>query len=167
MRCFDDERLDYDPDTGVFTWAVRPTNKVKTGSVAGSIDRKGYRRIEVLGRKIAASHLAWNTLHPNSQVSPGEEIDHINHIRDDNRACNLRKTNSEGNSRNRSLRSDSKFGLAGLGWRKKEKKWIVQVGPKGAAYRGLFSDLLSAAAEVFRGRKELAFHENHGAKKDG
>lgn len=167
MKCFDDERLDYNPETGVFTWVASKTNCVKCGSVAGTIDRKGYRRIMLDGKKLAASRLAWDLCNPDDLLKPGEEIDHINHIRDDNRISNLRKTNSTGNSRNRTLRVDSKFGLAGLGWRKKEQKWIVQVGPKGAAYRGLFSDLLSAAAEVFRGRKELAFHENHGAKKNG
>lgn len=167
MKCFEDDRLDYDPETGVFTWRISPTNRVKAGSVAGSNDRKGYSRIMVGGKKLAASHLAWNTLHPDDPVMPGEEIDHINHVRDDNRALNIRKTNARGNSRNRSLRTDSKYGLSGLGWRKKEGMWIVQVGPKGEAYRGLFSDLLSAAAEVFRGRRELAFHENHGAKKNG
>ncbi len=165
MKCFYDDRLDYDAETGIFIWRISPTNRVKAGSVAGSNDRKGYSRIMVDGKKLAASHLAWNTLHPDDPVVPGEEIDHINHIRDDNRGANLRKTNSSGNSRNRSIRSDNKSGLAGLDWVEKGSSWRVQVGPKGAAYRGMFKDLLSAAAEVFRGRSELQFHENHGAKK--
>lgn len=166
MNCVNG-RLDYDPETGVFIWLKTTTNAVRPGTVAGSLDRKGYRRIMIDGKKLAASRIAWDLLNPNDLLKPGEEIDHINHIRDDNRKINLRKTNSSGNSRNRTLRCDSKFGLAGLSWRKKEEKWIVQVGPKGAAYRGLFSDLLSAAAEVFRGRRQLHFHKNHGTKKDG
>lgn len=167
MKCPHNERLDYNPDTGVITWAKSNSNRVKNGGVAGYINRQGYRMIQIGKRKVPASHIAWAALHPDDPILEGEEIDHINHDPADDRAINLRKTNHRGNCRNRTLRTDSKYGLSGLGWRKKESRWIVQVGPKGAAYRGLFPDLLSAAAEVFRARKELGFHENHGEPKNG
>lgn len=165
MKCCDD-RLDYDPETGIFIWLETNTNSITAGCIAGTVDRQGYRRIMLDGKKLSASRIAWDATNPEDKLEEGEQIDHINHVRDDNRACNLRKTNSRGNSRNRTIRTDSKYGLSGLGWRAKEQKWIVQVGPKSIAYRGLFSDLLSAAAEVFRGRRELDFHKNHGAKKN-
>ena len=34
------ELLDYDPDTGVFTWLVSPNNFVKIGDIAGA--KNGY-----------------------------------------------------------------------------------------------------------------------------
>lgn len=36
MKCFDDERLDYNPDTGIFTWLISLAIAVKASSRAGS-----------------------------------------------------------------------------------------------------------------------------------
>lgn len=163
MKCFDDERLDYDPETGKFTWLVSPAIAVKAGSLAGSQHSKGYWHIRVKGRLTYAHHLAWNTLHPEDLLKPGEEIDHINHIRDDNRAVNLEKKKHLANGRNKSMASNNTSGVTGVYLHKQTGKWRAMIRVNDALqHLGLFerfSDAVSArkAAEVAAG-----FHQNHG-----
>lgn len=47
------ELLDYAPESGEFRWRVNQ-NKVKAGSVAGSMNGQGYWHIQVDGRKYPA-----------------------------------------------------------------------------------------------------------------
>jgi hypothetical protein len=53
------EVLDYNPETGVFTWKVRTSIRVVAGKVAGSVGKRGYLIIGVGGRNYYAHRLAW------------------------------------------------------------------------------------------------------------
>lgn len=44
------EYLNYDPETGVFTWVVDRTGKAKAGSVAGVKHHSGYIYIKSLAK---------------------------------------------------------------------------------------------------------------------
>ena len=105
------EQLDYDPETGVFTWRVAKSNRVKVGGIAGSYDRDGYIRIQVRGRLCGAHRLAWLYVHG---AWPLEQIDHINGVRDDNRIANLRDATNTDNCRNAKKRRDTRCALKGV-----------------------------------------------------
>jgi hypothetical protein len=105
------ERLDYDPETGVFTWRMSNNFSYKIGDVAGSRSDKGYVRVVVLGHVYRAHRLAW--LHVNG-VWPQNQIDHINGIRDDNRIENLREATNAENQRNSKKRANTGCTLKGV-----------------------------------------------------
>ena len=89
--------LDYNPDTGVFTWLVSPSRNVKAGDIAGSLDGKGYRRVGYKGVQYLCHRLAWFFVH-NEQPPM---VDHAFHDPADNRLKNLRASNHRHNGRNR------------------------------------------------------------------
>ena len=106
------EVLDYDPDTGVFTWKVARGRGVKAGDIAGYADDKGYRRITVDGREHLAGRVSW--LHV-CGCWPTNEIDHKNGIRSDDRFTNLRDVTHSLNQQNkRQAQCNNKTGLLGV-----------------------------------------------------
>ena len=163
MKCFDDERLDYDPETGIFTWLVSSAVRVKPGDLAGSKHSKGYWHIRVRGRLTYAHHLAWNTLHPEDPVMPGEEIDHINHVRDDNRAVNLEKKRHSGNGKNKSKAKNNTSGVTGVYWYKRANKWRAMIRVDDALkHIGNFETFEEAVQARKQAEIAYGFHENHG-----
>jgi len=94
------EVLNYDPETGVFTWKVRAGARGLRGSVAGSVDpsRRGYRRIKIRRKFYAAHRLAWLYVYG---TWPLQDIDHVNGATDDNRISNLRTADFSQNAMNR------------------------------------------------------------------
>ena len=52
------QRINYDPETGVFTQKVRTTSRVKVGKGWGSPIRNGYLIITLSDRNYPAHHLA-------------------------------------------------------------------------------------------------------------
>jgi hypothetical protein len=94
---------------------------------------------------------------------PPEHVDHINHIKHDNRWCNLRKVSKRENERNRGLQSNNKSGYTGVTWDKGTGKWRVTIQVNGKQVNlGLYHDVEEAA----RVRKDYAvqygYHINHG-----
>lgn len=163
MKCFDDDRLDYDPETGIFTWLVSSAICIKPGDPAGSKHSKGYWHIRVRGRLTYAHHLAWNTLHPDDPVMPGEEIDHINHIRDDNRGVNLEKKRHLGNGRNKSKAVTNTSGVTGVYWHKKTSNWRAMIRVNDVLkHLGCFDSFEMAVIARREAEKRYGFHENHG-----
>ena len=116
--------LSYDPETGEFVWLKVKTNRVRVGSVAGTMTG-GYRQIRV-GFSIYKSHrLAWLYVYG---VWPKNHIDHINGIKLDNRIANLRDaTNTENGQNIRRAHCDSKSGLLGASWDKARRLWVAQI----------------------------------------
>ena len=135
------ELLDYNPDTGVFTWKISRSG-VKAGTVAGA-KNCGYIRIRVDGIKHYAHRLAWQYVHG---YDTEWEIDHINRIRDDNRIVNLREASKSCNAKNTCIRRNNNSGVNGIYWNKKFNKWLAQIGINGKRkHLGLYTSLLDAA----------------------
>lgn len=154
------ELLHYDPDTGFFTWKKSTNQSIKVGAPAKSINNKGYIVIGV-GHKLYLAHrLAWLYVHG---VFP-EFIDHINHIRNDNRLCNLRKATRKENGRNQSIHKHNTSGANGVSWIKKEGVWRARITVNG---RSIFLGRFSEKGDAIFARKQAnikyGFHENHGA----
>jgi hypothetical protein len=88
--------LSYDRDTGLFVWLV-PRGPRSSGSIAGSLDRAGYRLIVVRGKRYYAHRLAWLFV---TGDWPNGLIDHQNVCPDDNRFANLRVASVAQNAAN-------------------------------------------------------------------
>lgn len=117
------ELLNYSHETGVFTWA-RPRRGVKNvGAKAGQLDRKGYVRITIDGKKYQGHHLAWLYVHGEM---PTNQIDHINEQKGDNRIVNLRCVTSAQNTQIAKVNKAAN-GRGGCSYHKRSKKWQVSV----------------------------------------
>ena len=148
--------LHYDPESGEFIWRVDRRGNVHAGSVAGYLHPYGYIHIGVNGKYYKAHRLAWLYIHGKW---PKEEIDHINHIRDDNRIVNLREASHEINGRNRKLSNKNKSGVTGVSWYKLIQKYRTTIQGKHIGYYDTFEEAVKVrkAAE-----KKHGFHKNHG-----
>ena len=105
------ELLEYDPETGAFTWRVSTSNRVRAGSVAGHLHSKWYINIQIDGRLYLAHRLAWLYIHG---AWPEAEIDHIDDDPSNNRLANLREVTNQKNHQNqRRANTDSSTGLIG------------------------------------------------------
>lgn len=91
------ELLHYDPETGLFTWAVERRRKVQAGAIAGTLNKVGYRVIRIDYRLYLAHRLAWLYSYGDW---PRGVIDHVNGEHADNRLCNLRDVDDTINAQN-------------------------------------------------------------------
>ena len=117
------ELLDYCAETGVFRWRQH-RRKCPPGTIAGSKGAYGYNFVRVDYRRYAAHRLAWFWVHG---VWPNGEIDHINHVRDDNRLENLRLANSSQNKHNALKKASSTSGYKGVHFHKTRQKWQARI----------------------------------------
>lgn len=143
--------LDYSPGTGIFTRkTARPGQPV--GSVAGSMNDKGYIKIFVLGKVHGAHRLAW--LYEYGKW-PENEIDHINGDKSDNRIANLRDVSRKVNVQNqRRARKSRPLDLPlGVQFVRKLDKYVAEIGANGKRhYLGLFPSA-DLAHEAYLGAK--------------
>ena len=135
------ECLDYDPDTGIFTWRARPVWHFEDGvrlSAKGicniwnskyqnkpiTCKTHGYIIIRINNKPYRAHRLAFLYV---EGYFPEHNVDHINRIRDDNRWCNLRHVTQVCNMQNCEIRSDNTSGITGISWNNKKKAWVSQI----------------------------------------
>ena len=116
--------LTYDPPTGVLRWVTRPANNVWRGDVAGTVTKRGYRMVRILGVNWLAHRLAWFWM---TGRWPTEDIDHINGIKSDNRWCNLREATRAQNIVNRPPGKNNTSGSRGVSFYRPSKKWRAQL----------------------------------------
>lgn len=166
MKCFDDGRLDYDPETGIFTWLAAPRGR-SVGSVAGGSKSNGYVRIKLDGKMHQAHRLAWNTIHPCDLLGPDDEIDHIDHDRTNNRADNLRKVSTQENMRNKSRDRRNTSGATGVGFMPGYGLWRARIRVKGSLIEKHFRRFEDACAQRIEWEVFYSFHKNHGVKVNG
>jgi hypothetical protein len=144
--------LDYDSDTGLFTWRISPSNSIKKKQVAGTKNTNNHIQIKVFGKRYFAHRIAW--LFTNG-TWPSMMIDHINGIRNDNRIANLRQVTASENGHNQTKpHSRTKSGYLGVSWVKSRNKWQAGLGINGKyKFLGYFDDAKSAHAEYLRAKK--------------
>lgn len=112
--------LHYSPETGIFTWKVSTSSRIKSGDATGSQNGEGYLHIQLQRRRYKAHRLAWLYVYGEW---PTDQIDHINRNRSDNRISNLREATNKQNGQNKSKRSDNTSGHPGVYWLKQSSKW--------------------------------------------
>lgn len=144
------ELLDYNPDSGTFTWKVTRTGTAKAGQVAGTPNIGGYVLIRVEGITYMAHRLAWFYVYG---VWPAHQIDHINRERSDNRIANLREATNAENQQNCNVRSTNKSGYTGVSWNSDRRKWAAQLWVNGQNIKlGFYKDKVDAAAAYIQAK---------------
>jgi hypothetical protein len=119
--------LDYDPTTGVMTWAIKRGN-LYPGKIAGCAYRKErksgpYWLIELGGKRRKRANLAWFHYYG---VWPTKALDHINGNSLDDRISNLREATPKENSWNRPKQRNNVSGYKGV--HLNEGKWRAKIG---------------------------------------
>lgn len=166
------EFLDYDSDTGIFTWKPRHRKHFKgsqgfkmwntryCGMVAGCDHGEGYRQIGLFGTPYLAHRIAW--LHYYGEW-PEFEIDHINHNRSANWIANLRDGTGQENHKNMKLDCRNTSGITGVYWDKWTGRWASKIGIEGkVVHLGRFDAIVEAAKARQAANEKYGFHENHG-----
>lgn len=92
------------------------------------------------------------------------QVDHVNQVKDDNRWCNLRIVNSTANSMNMSYYSNNNSGTMGVGWHKKQQKWVARIMVnKKPIQLGSFENKEDAVKARKDAEQKYGFHANHGS----
>lgn len=113
------ELLDYNPDTGIFSYIKSRGNQMIPGDTAGYVHEGGYVVLIIDGKKYRAHRLAF--LYMDGDCLDGNiDVDHINRIRNDNRWLNLRKASRVENRRNSKINKNNTSGFKGVRWRKRK-----------------------------------------------
>ena len=99
-------QLNYEPETGIFTWKKAKRGHTKAGAKAGTIRPNGYINITINRKPYYAHRLAW--FYTTGQW-PTHHIDHINGVRDDNRIENLREADRKSTRLNSSHSQQSRM----------------------------------------------------------
>lgn len=150
------ERLKYDPETGVFTWAASPHGRHPVGSIAGTIDAQGYQAIKIDRKTYKAHRLAWLFM---TGEWPQDEMDHKDTVRLNNAWANLRAATHSQNQANSKRPKNNTSGVKGVWWHKKRQRWRAAIGRNGKTYSlGDFKSI-SAAKEAYAKAASAAFGE--------
>lgn len=149
-------KLNFDQETGLFTWINDGTRGVKAGDVAGTKTRDGYIMLSVSGKKILAHRVAWFFAY--GQFAQGN-LDHINRIKSDNRISNLRLATYAQNAQNRLANSKNTSGYKGVTWHKRDKKWQAAITVQGKVmHLGYFE----SSTDAFKAYSEASvIHQSH------
>lgn len=146
------ELLNYDPDTGVFAWLVKPSKRVNVGAIAGCLSIYGYRQIQIGGEQYFAHRLAWLYM---TGDWPKHQLDHRNGLRDDNRWDNLREATNAENGQNLAIFSNNTSGFMGVSWDHKRQKWQASLMTNGHhKHLGRFDTPEAASAAYLAAKAE-------------
>lgn len=118
------EALAYNPDTGVFTWRVRPNGRITVGDVAGNPRTDGYTQIRFQRQLYLTHQLAWAYVHGKF---PEKGLDHIDRDKANNRINNLRPATQLENMQNKGMYCNNSSGYTGVNWNNRSKKWTANI----------------------------------------
>ena len=157
------ELTDYNADTGIFTWnnktgVGRP--KARQGEACTNVNGNGYIRIGIDHKRYMAHKLAW--LYVYGEMP--KEVDHINHIRNDNRLCNLREITHQDNCKNMTVHPSNKSGVTGVS-ETRSGTYIARIMVEGKYLSlGTFKTKAEAIEARLNANVKYNYHENHGVR---
>lgn len=123
------EVLNYEPQSGRFTWRVRLSNRTDADRQAGIVcKRSGYRLIGIDGAVYKASRLAWLYM---VGLWPVDRVDHANLNRSDDRWENLREATHSQNLANTGLWSHNTSGFKGVHFHSQSGRWRARIAKDG------------------------------------
>jgi hypothetical protein len=162
------EYIEADLDTGILTFKkdYKPYSAKKSYSVGEPIeltyDGKGYAVAALLGRKFYVHRVIW--AFANGRLLDEKlSCDHINGVRDDNRASNLRAVTHAENLKNATLSSANTSGVCGVCHLPREKVYVAYITVNSKRkHLGRFKTLEEAAAVRKAAETEYGFHPLHG-----
>lgn len=152
------ELLDYDRETGIFTWRIDRQGGARAGRVAGSFGGHKYQRIHVAGELHYAHRLAW--LYVTGEW-PSDQIDHIDRDKANNSFANLRPATCSQNGANSGPRKKNTSGYKGVSLHKRTNKWVAYIrapGRQTSTNLGYF-DTPEAANEAYCAAAEKHYGE--------
>lgn len=109
------EVLNYDPETGLFTWRVSRGRAVKAGSQAGTKRDDGYVFLTVSYVRLAAHRVAWAIM---TGEWPDEIVDHKDRDPSNNSWKNLRLATPKDSAANRGVYRNNTSGSVGVRYRR-------------------------------------------------
>lgn len=169
--------LRYEPETGKLFWKRRTPDmfnecsqgrerrcaiwntKFAEKEALASSEGRGSLHGRIFNKAYKAHRVAWALY---NGEWPTHEIDHINHIPNDNRIANLRCVIGRENSRNLPMRIDNNSGATGVAWHKKAGKWRARIKVDRDLHLGLFDTFEDALAARRSAEAKYKFHPNHG-----
>lgn len=168
------ECFNYDPDTGVLSWKVRPAhhfmkpgrdimfNNTYAGKNCTTVSNTtGYVQVAISVNGKKEKYRAHRVIHKLMTGLDPDEIDHVNHIRDDNRWVNLREVSSTQNKQNLSMHLDNIAGYKGVTFHPPTQKYMVRIQVnKKPIYIGLYVTA-ELAHEAYLAASKQHFGEFH------
>lgn len=122
------EVLDYDVETGWFTWKVKTAKNTIVGQRAGTefdqIGGKKRRKIRIDGRAYLEHRLAWLYVHGEW---PSGQLDHVNGDPRDNWIDNLRVATNAQNNWNKAWRGRNVSGYRGVSYDKDRNQFYARI----------------------------------------
>lgn len=116
--------LDYSPETGVFTWRQRASNRIKIGDIAGRASSIGYILVGLRGKRYWAHRLAWFYVHGSW---PSQTIDHIDGNKLNNCISNLRLATMPQNIANSKRSKRNTSGYKGVSYDRERGLWRANI----------------------------------------
>lgn len=152
----------YDRETGVLYWRWRVSNRIpKTLEAGAQRNSDGYLSVQVHERRYLVHRIVMLMCY--GFCGEGLDVDHINHVRNDNRLCNLRFVTGSENSKNQSVSSKNTSGVTGVYFSKAKKKYVAQIEVNWKViHLGYFETLEEAAAARAEANLKYKFNNNHG-----
>ena len=154
------EQLIYNPDTGVFTWAVSRRG-ISAGAIAGTKEKTGYRKIMINRRYCGSHRLAWLFIYGEW---PNGIIDHKDGDPSNNIASNLRISNTSLNAANKKKPITNTSGFKGVSLVKSTGKWYACIKINGRTKNLGFYDNPEMAHNSYITAARLHFGEHARAK---
>jgi len=121
--------MNYDPETGIFTWKWREdkpnnVNSAFAGKDMGSITGADYLQLTIDYKTYPAAVIAWIYM---KGVWPNGKMDHKNRDTMDNRFDNLRDSTDSQNGYNKKIPENNTTGFKGVCYDKSRDKYIVYI----------------------------------------
>lgn len=133
----------------------RLIKKYHTYKIVGSKNTGGYLQLSLNGKMVLNHRYIYEQFH-DVKLNSEQHINHISHVRDDNRICNLEIMSKQENTQYQQISKNNTSGFKGVCWCKRNKKWCARIYLNGKRIRlGYFDDILEAKNAWVKKANEL------------